>query len=86
MVFDETKALQVVGKEYSHGICVSEPAGQQGETVTVDKNIFWVRDPFRRHTIVSLDLVESLIRREVFGLGLKEVELYRKTEERSIWR
>ena len=85
-VFDETKALQAVGKEYSHGICVSKPAGQQGENVAVDKNIFWVRDSFRRHTIISLELAESLIQREVFGLGLKEVELYRKTEERSTWR
>lgn len=28
------------------------------------------------HTIISLDFVESLIRREVSGLGIKEVELF----------
>lgn len=85
-VFDETGELQAVGKEYSHGTCMSRPAGQQGECVTVDKNIFWIRDSFRRHTIISLDMAESLIRRDVFGLGLREVELYRKTQERSAWR
>ncbi|MDE7477110.1 MAG: hypothetical protein K2M91_04020 [Lachnospiraceae bacterium] len=82
-VFNETKKLQVVGKEYDNGTCISKPAERQGEKVFVDKNIFWVSDSLKRHTIISMDFAESLIRREVFGLGLKEVELYRKIEERS---
>ncbi len=85
-VFDETGELQAVGKEYGNGTGVSRPAGQQGERVAVDKNIFWIRDSFRRHTVISLDMAESLIRRDVFGLGLREVELYRKTQERSVRR
>lgn len=83
-VFNETRILQAVGKEYDNGTYISKPAEQQGEKVFVDKNIFWVSDSLKRHTIISMDFAESLIRREVFGLGLKEVELYRKLEERSV--
>lgn len=85
-VFNETKALCVESKEYDNGKNISKQTKQQGEKVYVNKNIFWVSDSLKRHTILSMDIAESLIRREVFGLGLKEVELYRKTEERRILR
>ena len=85
-VFNETKALCVESKEYDNGKNISKQTKQQGEKVFVNKNIFWVSDSLKRHTILSMDIAESLIRREVFGLGLKEVELYRETEERSILR
>lgn len=85
-VFNETRALSVEGIEYDNGKNISKQSQQQGEKVFVNKNIFWVSDSLKRHTILSMDIAESLIRREVFGLGLKEVELYQKTEERSILR
>lgn len=64
-VFDETDRLSVRERQ----------AGERGEMVALDKHIFWVRDSFKRHTVISLDLAESLLRREVTGLGLKEIEL-----------
>ena len=64
-VFDETEKLAVREKQDS----------SLGKKVKVDKHIFWVRDSLKRHTIISLDLAESLIRREVTGLGISEVEL-----------
>jgi len=38
-----------------------------------DRNIFWVRQKGKRHTIINLDLAESLLRRKAIGLHLKEV-------------
>ena len=38
-------------------------------------NLFWVRDAKKRHTIISLDMAESLIRRNVIGLGLQNLDL-----------
>ena len=64
-VFDETDKLSIRERQ----------GGAQSETVVLDKHIFWVRDSLKRHTIISLDLAESLLRREVTGLGLKEIEL-----------
>lgn len=64
-VFDETDKLSIRERQ----------AGTQDGTVVLDKHIFWVRDSFKRHTVISLDLAESLLRREVTGLGLKEIEL-----------
>lgn len=40
-----------------------------------DKNIFWILDKQKRHTIISLDLAESLLRRNIIGMQLKEVYL-----------
>lgn len=51
---------------------------EEWDKVNVSSQIFWVNDSKKRHTIISLDLAESLLRRDVFGLGLKEVELFRK--------
>ncbi len=64
-VFDETDKLSIRERQ----------DGAQNETVDLDKHIFWVRDSLKRHTVISLDLAESLLRREVTGLGLKEIEL-----------
>lgn len=64
-VFDETDRLSIRERQ----------DGAQSETVEPDKHIFWVRDSLKRHTVISLDLAESLLRREVTGLGLKEIEL-----------
>lgn len=64
-VFDETDRLSIRERQ----------VGSQSETVVLDKHIFWVRDSLKRHTVISLDLAESLLRREVTGLGLKEIEL-----------
>ena len=67
-VFSETDKLLVREKR---------DAGS-GKEVDVDKHIFWVRDSMKRHTIISLDLAESLFRREVTGLGVSEIELFMK--------
>ena len=64
-VFDETDKLSIRERQ----------DGAQSETVELDKHIFWVRDSLKRHTVISLDLAESLLRREITGLGLKEIEL-----------
>lgn len=40
-----------------------------------ERNIFWVRKKGKRHTIINLDLAESLLRRNAVGLELKEVLL-----------
>jgi len=64
-VFDETDRLSIREGQ----------AGAQGGTVVLDKHIFWVRDLHKRHTVISLDMAESLLRREVTGLGLREIEL-----------
>lgn len=42
------------------------------------KNIFWVSQKGERHTIISLDLAESLLHRGAIGLQLKEVRLITK--------
>lgn len=67
-VFDETDKLSIKERQ----------ADTQDGKVVLDKHIFWVRDSVKRHTVISLDLAESLLRREVTGLGLKEIELYIK--------
>lgn len=40
-----------------------------------ERNIFWVTQNEKRHTIINLDLAESLLRRSAIGLDLKEVFL-----------
>lgn len=67
-VFDETDRLSIRERQ----------ANGQGERAVLDKHIFWVRDSLKRHTVISLDLAESLLRRDVTGLGLKEIELFIK--------
>jgi len=40
-----------------------------------ERNIFWLKQSEKRHTIITLDLAESLLRRNATGLNLKEVFL-----------
>lgn len=71
-VFDETDRLFAADRRMG----VSK--GVSGEAHDPGKQVFWVRDSLKRHTIISLDLAESLLKREVAGLGIKEVELFMK--------
>lgn len=64
-VFNETEKILIREKQDESSI----------GSVILDKNIFWVRDSIKRHTIISLDLAESLLRRNITGIGIKEVEL-----------
>lgn len=75
-VFNETDELKIVEKSYVEEAPISSE--EERERVNVASHIFWIDDSLKRHTIISLDLAESLLRREVFGLGIKEVELFRK--------
>lgn len=72
-VFDETDKL-VIGEAQG---------GKSGSIHDIGKHIFWVCDSSKKHTVISLDLAESLLRREVTGLGIKEITLYMKDEERA---
>ena len=76
-VFNENNQLRIIEKVYDNG------ESRQGtivfeEKVEINKNIFWSRDSLKRHTIISLDLAESLLRRNVIGLGIEEIELFMK--------
>ncbi len=77
-VFNETNELQVIEKIYEEKMKEPILQAEKREKVNVSSQIFWVNDSIKRHTIISLDLAESLLRRGVFGLGIKEVELFRK--------
>lgn len=79
-VFNETNSILVAEKKYKDGLCVFDSTKQKVDKVIVNKNIFWANDSIKRHTIISLDLAESLIRREIFGLGIREVELFLNRE------
>lgn len=80
-VFDETNQIQLVTYRYKEGACVSWDKQRRKEEIPIKKHIFWVREGDKRHTILSLDLAESLIRRGITGLGLEEVGLYQKGQE-----
>lgn len=76
-VLSETNRLQVKEKERENVAVVKKSTEEYvGKNSVLRKNIFWVRDSRKRHTIISLDLAESLLEREMFGIGLKEVELF----------
>ena len=77
-VLDETNAIQIQRIQYKNGKRNLEMPEIQGERIELDRNLFWVRDSKKRHIILSLDMAESLIRRNIMGLGLCEVELYNK--------
>lgn len=82
-VFDETDRLQILEKSGENEVHGEPSAKQKLPEVHVNKNIFWVRDFRKRHTVISLELAESLLRREVFGLGIREVTLFTKEEEKE---
>lgn len=77
-VLNETKELQLVEQNYKNGEVVINIKNPEGTRFIVNKHIFWVRDSMTRHTIVSLDFAESLLKRDAVGVGLKEVMLYGK--------
>ena len=78
-VFNETADLDVVERSYKNGRPAALAGRPEGTRFMVNRHIFWARDARRRHTIVSLDLAESILKREAVGVGLKEVELYGKS-------
>ena len=78
LVLDETNDIQLQRVQYKDGESISETLDAEREKVELDRNLFWVKDLKKRHTILSLDMAETLIRRGVTGLGLCEVELYSK--------
>jgi len=46
------------------------------------RNIFWTRKSGKRCTIISLDFAESILRRNVKGVGLREVYFEKENERR----
>lgn len=77
-VLDESNRIQLVEKKYINGTCVMDRTKITGEEILIDKNLFWISDSLKRHTIISQDFAESLLRRDAFGIGLLEVSLYSK--------
>lgn len=80
-VLSEFNAIKLVEITYGEDGQAFHAQSSEKE-VSINKNIFWVRDSVKRHTIISLDFAESLLRRNVIGLGIQEVLLYSKGEER----
>lgn len=77
-VFNETNKLRVI--ETGDKILDNPDFGLCNVKVYLNKHIFWVSDSQKRHTIISLDMAESLLRRNITGLGIKEVELFIERE------
>ena len=73
-VLDESKQIQLYDKEFEAGTCIRR-LPEEEFAITVNKNIFWIRDSLTRHTIISMDFAESLLRRGATGIELKEVIL-----------
>jgi len=76
-VFEETSELQIGYKTFDHGICTIEKEKDKKQIVSLDRNIFWIDDRRKRHTIISQELAESLLMRNAIGIDLQEVILYR---------
>ncbi|GLC81721.1 hypothetical protein [Lacrimispora brassicae] len=76
-VFDESKCIQLNDKEFEAGKC-NRKLFEEETALNVNKNIFWIHDSLTRHTIISLDFAESMLRRGVTGVELKEVILTKK--------
>lgn len=81
-VVSEFDGIQLVRNTYDENGQFSCIEQKLGEPLIVNKNIFWVRDSVKRYTIISLDFAESLLRRNVIGLGIQEILLYCKGEEK----
>lgn len=77
-VLDEASDILLQRKKYKNGVCVLEKQKPEGEEINLCRNLLWVRDSNKRHIILSMDMAESLIRRNVTGLGLAEVILVKK--------
>lgn len=80
-VLDETSEIQLRNIRYQNGTCIPDEKKIQGQPIELNRNLFWVCDSVKRHTVLSLDMAESLIRRGITGLGLCETKLYAKNKE-----
>ena len=80
-VFDETNQIQIHYKEFEDGKLITKQT-EEKQALSLNKNIFWIKDSLTRHTIISLDFAESLLRREATGIELKEVIL---TPKKSVF-
>jgi len=78
-VFDETNQIQIHYKEFEDGKLITKQT-EEKQALSLNKNIFWIRDSLTRHTIISLDFAESLLRREATGIELREVILTKKKQ------
>lgn len=76
-VFDETNQIQIHYKEFEDRRLISK-LPEEKQMLSLNKNIFWINDSLTRHTIISMDFAESLLRREATGIELKEVILIKK--------
>ncbi len=80
-VLNEIHQAQMVTYQFEDGKCIWQ-SGQPGDKrFPIEQHIFWVKEGNERHTVLSLDLAESLIRRGITGLGLEEIQLYYKVQE-----
>lgn len=77
-VLNEAINYMFFKKQYKNGSCISKIPIETREEPSLDWNFFWIWEAHKRHIIMSLDMAESLIRRNVTGLGLTEVVLYGK--------
>lgn len=71
-VMEESSDIELInlkGRETIVTEKIKTPAWVEG------RNIFWVKYKEKRHTIVSLDFAESILRRNAVGIGLQEVIL-----------
>ena len=80
-VLDEATNIEIRKKEYKDGVCISGNDESEDEGIDLNRHFFWIRDSGKRHIILSMDMAESLIRREITGLGLCEVELHCKSND-----
>lgn len=82
-VFAETVDLLIGYKIYDKGSCKIEPNRDMERTMILDRNIFWIHDGRKRHIIISQDLAESLLMRDVTGIDLQEIVLFKKDEKEN---
>lgn len=81
-VLREVSGIQFLGKTYEENTQVPYVEQHLKDPLIINNNIFWIKDSTKRHTIISLDIAESLLRRNVRGLGIQEVLLYSKGEDK----
>jgi len=78
-IFNETNKLRVI--ETGNKVWKNSNFFECNVKVYLDKHIFWVSDSQKRHTIITLDMAESLLKRSITGIGIKEVELFMERKE-----
>lgn len=83
-VMEESSDIALKKISYKNGCRISESIkNPKLKVFDLKKNLFWIRESQKRHIILSMDMAESLIRRGVSGLGLSEVELEWKKDEKT---